>query len=65
VPRGVNAANQIALDYAEANLALTFASQYDDPFSSSFSMAHLQRGYNTALEKLQDVLSRCATAGAQ
>jgi hypothetical protein len=62
-PRGPNEANEIAVDYAEANFALSLAAQSDDPFSNNFSMATLKRGYNMALEKLQDVLNRCAVAG--
>jgi hypothetical protein len=63
VPRSMNTARKTAIDYAEANLALAFASIYDNPFGSNFHASRVKRGYKTALNSLQDVLNRCAAAG--
>jgi hypothetical protein len=63
VPQGANAAREIAVDYAKANLALFVAAMHDDPFGSHFSAHMVKRDYNMAVQSLQDVLNRCAAAG--
>jgi hypothetical protein len=63
VPIGNNAAREIAVDYAKANLVLNVAQEYDDPFGSGFSLKKLKRDYNMALSAVQDVLNTCAENG--
>ena len=59
VPIGKNPAREIAVDYAEANFALTIGSESDNPFSSGFSSANVSRAYNMATATLQKVLNAC------
>lgn len=59
VPVGNNPAREIAVDYVEANFALTIGSESDNPFSSGFSSANVSRAYNEATATLQKVLNAC------
>jgi hypothetical protein len=58
-PIGKNPAREIAVDYAEANFALTIGSESDNPSSSGFSSANVSRAYNEATAALQKVLNAC------
>jgi hypothetical protein len=63
VPEGNNSPRHIQVDFAEANLALFVAAEYDNPFGPHFSTHRVRDGYNTASSSLQDALNRCSAAG--
>jgi hypothetical protein len=63
VPVGGNAARDIAVHYAAADLALAVGALHDNPFAPHFSLRQVKRGYNQALTELQTVLDICALNG--
>jgi hypothetical protein len=63
VPFGSNPPRLIAVDFAEANVALAIASIYANPFGPHFSVSRVKRDYGLATQKLQDAVNSCAAAG--
>jgi hypothetical protein len=59
VPTGRNLANIVAVNLAEAGLALIVGERHADPFGSGFSAGRVKREYNVAVTVLQNAVTAC------
>lgn len=59
VPKGRNLANVVAVNLAEAGLALTVGEQHANPLGNGFSASRVKREYNIAVTVLQNAVTAC------
>jgi len=59
VPTGRNLANIVAVNLAEAGLALIVGKQHADPLGNGFSAGRVKREYNIAVTVLQNAVTAC------